>query len=33
MKGELRRIQALPELPRDVYEVVEKSLAGSAPAS
>ena len=33
MLQELRRIQALPELPRDVYEVVEKSLAGSAPAS
>ena len=33
MLQELRRIQALPELPRDVYEVVEKSLAGSAPVS
>ncbi|KAB0663879.1 aminopeptidase N [Oryzomonas japonica] len=26
MQQELRRIQALPQLPRDVYEVVEKSL-------
>jgi aminopeptidase N len=33
MLQELRRIQALSELPRDVYEVVEKSLAGSAPVS
>jgi aminopeptidase N len=33
MLQELRRIQAMPELPRDVYEVVEKSLAGSAPVS
>ena len=29
MLAELRRIQALPDLPRDVFEVVEKSLAGS----
>lgn len=29
MLAELRRIQALPDLPRDVVEVVEKSLAGS----
>jgi aminopeptidase N len=27
MKGELARIRAVPNLPRDVYEVVEKSLA------
>lgn len=27
MRGELERIRALPALPRDVYEVVEKSLA------
>jgi aminopeptidase N len=27
MRGELERIRALPNLPRDVYEVVEKSLA------
>jgi aminopeptidase N len=33
MLEELRRIKELPELPRDVYEVVEKSLAGSPPAS
>ncbi|MRR05362.1 MAG: DUF3458 domain-containing protein, partial [Deltaproteobacteria bacterium] len=33
MLQELRSIQTLPELPRDVYEVVEKSLAGSAPVS
>ena len=33
MLEELRRIKELPELPRDVYEVVEKSLAGSLPAS
>ncbi|MEA5114926.1 MAG: aminopeptidase N [Geobacteraceae bacterium] len=29
MLAELRRIKALPDLPRDVFEVVEKSLAGS----
>ena len=29
MLQELRRIRALPDLPRDVFEVVEKSLAGS----
>lgn len=29
MLDELRRIQALPDLPRDVFEVVEKSLADS----
>ncbi len=29
MLEELRRIRALPDLPRDVFEVVEKSLAGS----
>jgi len=28
MLAELRRIKALPDLPRDVFEVVEKSLAG-----
>jgi len=28
MLVELRRIKALPDLPRDVFEVVEKSLAG-----
>ncbi|TLN02465.1 aminopeptidase N [bacterium] len=33
MLEELRRIKELPELPRDVYEVVEKSLAVSAPES
>jgi aminopeptidase N len=33
MLEELRRIRELPELPRDVYEVVEKSLAGSISAS
>jgi len=29
MRGELERLRALPNLPRDVYEVVEKSLAES----
>jgi aminopeptidase N len=29
MLQELRRIRALSDLPRDVFEVVEKSLAGS----
>ncbi|HEY6872065.1 MAG TPA: aminopeptidase N [Geobacteraceae bacterium] len=29
MRGELERIRAVPDLPRDVYEVVEKSLAES----
>ncbi|HOP39552.1 MAG TPA: aminopeptidase N [Geobacteraceae bacterium] len=29
MLEQLRRIKTLPDLPRDVYEVVEKSLAGS----
>lgn len=29
MLEQLRRIKALPDLPRDVFEVVEKSLAGS----
>ncbi len=33
MLEELRRIQALPNLPRDVYEVVEKSLEGSETVS
>ncbi len=28
MLAELRRIKVLPDLPRDVFEVVEKSLAG-----
>ena len=28
LRGELERIRALPSLPRDVYEIVEKSLAG-----
>lgn len=27
MRAELERLRALPDLPRDVYEVVEKSLA------
>jgi hypothetical protein len=29
MLEQLRCIKALPDLPRDVFEVVEKSLAGS----
>jgi len=29
MLEQLRRIRALPDLPRDVFEIVEKSLAGS----
>ena len=29
MRAGLERIRALPDLPRDVYEVVQKSLAGS----
>jgi hypothetical protein len=28
MLAELKRIRSLPDLPRDVYEIVEKSLAG-----
>jgi len=28
MRAELERIRAVPGLPRDVYEIVEKSLAG-----
>jgi aminopeptidase N len=28
MLAELERIRSLPDLPRDVYEIVEKSLAG-----
>ncbi len=33
MLDQLRRIKALPDLPRDVFEVVEKSLAGSGDIS
>jgi hypothetical protein len=29
MSAELERIRSLPDLPRDVYEIVEKSLAGA----
>ena len=32
MRGELERLRALPALPRDVYEVVEKSLAENVQA-
>jgi aminopeptidase N len=32
MRGELERIRALPGLPRDVFEVVEKSLAENVGA-
>jgi aminopeptidase N len=31
MQQQLLRIQAIPDLPRDVYEVVTKSLAGDQP--
>ncbi|MGA7828029.1 MAG: aminopeptidase N [Geobacteraceae bacterium] len=33
MIEQLRHIEALPDLPRDVFEVVEKSLADSGPLS